>query len=50
MAALREALDSLAIRARQLLATNKEVGEQNTKAVLIDPMLEALGQTSCTAS
>lgn len=43
MAELEETLGGLAAKARRLLAKNGDVGEENTKAVLVEPLLEALG-------
>jgi len=43
MAELREAVTALTAKARRLLAMDGLVGEENTKAVLVEPMLQALG-------
>jgi len=43
MAELDEALATFATKAKRLLGKDGEVGEENTKAVLVEPMLQALG-------
>ncbi len=43
MAELPDAIAGLTGKARRLLAKNGQVGEENTKAVLVEPMLQALG-------
>jgi len=43
MPELRAILPSLTVKAKRLLAKNGQVGEENTKAVLVEPMLQALG-------
>jgi len=43
MTKLREAVTALTGRAKRLLAMNGLVGEENTKAVLVEPMLQSLG-------
>ena len=43
MPELQQAIESLTAKAKRLLAGSNEVGEENTKAVLIEPMLQALG-------
>ncbi|HUW12321.1 MAG TPA: winged helix-turn-helix domain-containing protein [Anaerolineae bacterium] len=43
MAELREQLEALAAKSKRLLAKEGQVGEENTKAVLVEPMLQALG-------
>jgi hypothetical protein len=42
MPELAEVLRTLTGKARRLLAKNGEVGEENTKALLVEPMLQAL--------
>jgi len=43
MAELQQALAEIAIKAKRLMAKSEQVGEENTKAVLIEPILQALG-------
>jgi len=43
MAELPDAIAGLTGKARRLLAKNGQVGEANTKAALVEPMLETLG-------
>jgi len=43
MSELGDALSALAGKAKRLLAKDGQVGEENTKAVLVEPILQALG-------
>jgi hypothetical protein len=43
MVDLRETVESMPRKVKSLLARNGQVGEENIKAVLIDPVLQVLG-------
>ncbi len=43
MAELNDTLIALSAKAKRLMAKNGQIGEENTKAVLVEPVLQALG-------